>query len=665
MDLSMQCPGDSDFPREVYNDLRCPICLEFFKHPIILPCSHVLCRSPCTEHLFDFNFIRCPVCRENCYISGGIGSLPRVIALESIIEKYRTERRKAIKCASKGSKSLITPAVFGGGGGGGGGRSEGIGGGGTGEAAETGIHAVSSSGACSHDGNSGFAAENSETEQRKSSPVSSRCSEDSMCFPATITVARADDISQTPRNNLQSLSHEPLANRSSLLSISSTPRHFESLDTSLLDVTFDSVTSCPRHGLGSSLYCQVCERCVCDVCGDADHVTAHETNTLDEASLQVKSGLVRNVDKMVDSQMKVMDSLQQQRQHQKDMEQHFNRKREDIDMQCDSLLAEVEHKRGVFLADLDQEERMRHGEIDDVIEVFEKILAASQSLTQYTTELCEKDSATVLQVSPALNDQILGSMLDCEACQVQPDDLHPDFTQGKVVDLRKEQCLLRDICYLNPPGAPNLDLARCARNHNSVALFLVPHRGSDVVDTYVIRYCSEDQKNLGIEETVTFQNGHSDHLSSGGQGIASLSYVALLDNLSTATTYLFCTTAANRAGHSPNSEVVQCVTLTHSDSVVPAPVILTAMCKTYTSSIRVFTPSPHDVAPEQSISHFLLYRSRNRKSLWRSVALCGRAEHRLFGLEPETLYEFVVMATNPGGECQLSERVVLETEKCS
>ena len=73
-------------------DLQCPICLELFNYPIILPCSHVLCRSPCAEHLFDFNFIRCPVCRDNCYVSGGISSLPRVLALENIIERYKTER---------------------------------------------------------------------------------------------------------------------------------------------------------------------------------------------------------------------------------------------------------------------------------------------------------------------------------------------------------------------------------------------------------------------------------------------------------------------------------------------------------------------------------------------------------------------------------------------
>lgn len=74
---------------EVDGELQCPICLDLFTGPIILPCSHILCRRPCAENLFDDTFIRCPVCRDNCYITGGIGSLPRVLALENIIEKYK------------------------------------------------------------------------------------------------------------------------------------------------------------------------------------------------------------------------------------------------------------------------------------------------------------------------------------------------------------------------------------------------------------------------------------------------------------------------------------------------------------------------------------------------------------------------------------------------
>ena len=92
----LQLPFDKSVTMDVDvdNDLQCPICLELYTYPIILPCSHVLCRKPCAEHLFDFNFIRCPVCRDNCYVSGGINSLPRVIALENIIERYKKESKK-------------------------------------------------------------------------------------------------------------------------------------------------------------------------------------------------------------------------------------------------------------------------------------------------------------------------------------------------------------------------------------------------------------------------------------------------------------------------------------------------------------------------------------------------------------------------------------------
>jgi hypothetical protein len=73
----------------VVGELQCPICLEFFECPIILPCSHILCRSPCAQRLFDHGFVRCPVCRDNSFVSGGVASLPRVISLENIIESYR------------------------------------------------------------------------------------------------------------------------------------------------------------------------------------------------------------------------------------------------------------------------------------------------------------------------------------------------------------------------------------------------------------------------------------------------------------------------------------------------------------------------------------------------------------------------------------------------
>ena len=73
---------------EIVGELQCPICLEFLQHPLILPCAHVLCRNPCAVRLFNANFVRCPVCRDSSFVNGGVDSLPRVITLENIIDRY-------------------------------------------------------------------------------------------------------------------------------------------------------------------------------------------------------------------------------------------------------------------------------------------------------------------------------------------------------------------------------------------------------------------------------------------------------------------------------------------------------------------------------------------------------------------------------------------------
>jgi len=33
--------------------LRCPVCLDRFNTPKLLPCQHTFCESPCLEHLVD------------------------------------------------------------------------------------------------------------------------------------------------------------------------------------------------------------------------------------------------------------------------------------------------------------------------------------------------------------------------------------------------------------------------------------------------------------------------------------------------------------------------------------------------------------------------------------------------------------------------------------
>ena len=43
----------------------------------------------------------------------------------------------------------------------------------------------------------------------------------------------------------------------------------------------------------------------------------------------------------------------------------------------------------------------------------------------------------------------------------------------------------------------------------------------------------------------------------------------------------------------------------------------------------------------------------------------GRLDHRVFGLQSDTMYDFVVMATSKNGECQVSNSVTLRTEQAA
>ncbi|BFZ23533.1 hypothetical protein BsWGS_26572 [Bradybaena similaris] len=95
---------------DLAQDLTCPVCLELFSRPVILPCSHVLCRRPCAETILEGSFIRCPVCRENSEIIGDVSNLPRIYTIENIIEKVRVWQKQIEDCQSIVARRL-TPIL--------------------------------------------------------------------------------------------------------------------------------------------------------------------------------------------------------------------------------------------------------------------------------------------------------------------------------------------------------------------------------------------------------------------------------------------------------------------------------------------------------------------------------------------------------------------------
>ena len=98
-------------------ELTCPVCLELFRKPVVLPCSHNLC-TPCARKILEPHGtpkawakwvkenrgaeykshldpdVKCPTCRRKILIDPrGVDGLAKNLILENVIERFKEERK--------------------------------------------------------------------------------------------------------------------------------------------------------------------------------------------------------------------------------------------------------------------------------------------------------------------------------------------------------------------------------------------------------------------------------------------------------------------------------------------------------------------------------------------------------------------------------------------
>ena len=70
------------------DDLSCPVCCEIFKDPVLLHCSHSVCKV-CLQKFWETKGSReCPVCRRR----SSIEHPPTNLALKNLCESFSQER---------------------------------------------------------------------------------------------------------------------------------------------------------------------------------------------------------------------------------------------------------------------------------------------------------------------------------------------------------------------------------------------------------------------------------------------------------------------------------------------------------------------------------------------------------------------------------------------
>ncbi|XP_067652133.1 E3 ubiquitin-protein ligase Midline-1-like [Haliotis asinina] len=77
------------------DELTCPVCLELFADPLMLPCSHSICKK-CLQDILDNRLklgkedVECPSCRKSTAVANEkLMSLPKNLALENIVFRFQ------------------------------------------------------------------------------------------------------------------------------------------------------------------------------------------------------------------------------------------------------------------------------------------------------------------------------------------------------------------------------------------------------------------------------------------------------------------------------------------------------------------------------------------------------------------------------------------------
>ena len=79
--------------QKLEEQLTCPVCLDLYKNPKILPCHHTFCQDcvgPCPRELREGKyFLKCPTCSKQAQIPDGVPDFPPAFTINSLFELHQ------------------------------------------------------------------------------------------------------------------------------------------------------------------------------------------------------------------------------------------------------------------------------------------------------------------------------------------------------------------------------------------------------------------------------------------------------------------------------------------------------------------------------------------------------------------------------------------------
>ncbi|XP_034072960.1 LOW QUALITY PROTEIN: E3 ubiquitin-protein ligase Midline-1-like [Gymnodraco acuticeps] len=487
------------------SELTCPICLELFEDPLLLPCAHSLCFgcahriliSHCTtnESVLSIGAFQCPTCRYVISLSPerGLEGLKRNVTLQNIIDRVQR---------ASSSAGIPLPLAL---------PAPHSGPNSPGEEGRDRLALVPFSAAMSSPGTPPEPIQCQFCEQDPPQDAVKTC--------VTCEVSYCEEcLRATHPNKKPFTAHrliEPMPDS-----------HLRGLQ-------------CLEHEEEKvNMYCVTDDQLICSLCKLVGRHRDHQVAALSDRYEKLKQALDSNLSNLIKRNNElesIMGKLIQTCQH---VEVNASRQEGKLLEECDVLIEIIQQRRQIIGSKIKEGKTQRIRKLAQQISNCKQCIERSSALiTQADQTLKETDHARFLQTAKCINERV--SMASASTQVLIPEINLTDTFDTVALDFTREKKLLENLDYLTAPNAPCIREELCTASYDTISV----HWTSDdefTVVSYELQYAIfTGQSNIAslcnsLESWMIVPNIKQNHYTVHG--------------LQSGTKYIFVVKAINQAG---------------------------------------------------------------------------------------------------------------------
>uniref|UniRef100_A0A8K9WPQ5 Midline 2 n=1 Tax=Oncorhynchus mykiss TaxID=8022 RepID=A0A8K9WPQ5_ONCMY len=491
------------------SELTCPICLELFEDPLLLPCAHSLCFncahrilvSHCSSNkpLESISAFQCPTCRYVITLNHrGLEGLKRNVTLQNIIHRFQ---KASVSGPNSPSESRRAPGLSGGH------RPYSSSGGGS-----SGSHSARSSPAqpSSHQHTATMSLEHRIScqfcEQDPPREAVKTC--------VTCEVSYCDRCLRATHPNKKPFTSHRLVE----------PVH---------DAHMRGLTCLEHENEKVNMYCIVDDQLICALCKLVGRHREHQVSSLSERfdklkAFQVSPGRVSDAVMEASKTGAVVNTAMHEAK---------------LVEECDELVEIIRQRKQIIAVKIKESKVMKLRKLAQQMANCRQCLERSRALiTQAEHSLKENDHARFLQTARNVAERV--AMATASSQVLIPDVNLNEAFDNFALDFSREKKILEGLDYLTAPSPPSIRDELCTASH----------------DTITVHWTSEDEFSVtSYELQYTIYTGQTNFISLYNSVDSWMIVPNIKQNhytvhgLQSGTRYVFFVKAINQAG-SRNSD---------------------------------------------------------------------------------------------------------------